>query len=219
MKKIGLISITMNAVPPMEHALRAFPELEAFHYCDTVLQGKIAKAGITDESMSAMLSMIGEACRDGMDGIILTCTMFSQYAPVFRRLFSVPIIGADVAMMEQAAAQEGKKALLCTFERTREPSFRLLQKCCREAGREDEIDVFVLDGAMQAAAQGDPEEHNRIIRQKICGLQQDYDQIILAQMSMADAATGLAPGRAAVYTSPKAACETMMAYLKQENDQ
>lgn len=209
MKRIALIHITETAIGPMSGAIRRYPDLHPVHYLDGRIREKIAEEGITDETMGRMIDMIARACADGAEGIILTCTMFSPYVPDFRKLFSVPIIGADVAMMEQAASRKGRKALLCTFENTRETSTNLLRACCEKAGNPSEITTIVLTDAFLEAAKGNIAGHNQIIAEKIRDLENDYDQIILAQMSMADAVPEKISGRASIYTSPAAACETI----------
>lgn len=214
MKNIALIGITMNAVGPMENCLKKFPQIHARHYMDSSLSEKIAEKGIDDECMGRMLSMISSACTDGAQGIILTCTVFSKYVKLFQALFSCPIIGADVAMMEQAGSIPGKKALLCTFASTKEPSTKLLERCCEEHGVEPDIDTYLLEDAYIAVSAGDRERHDELIRNKVLELGNTYDQIILAQMSMADAAPDTDGMRAIVFTSPKAACETILVRAK-----
>ena len=214
MKKIAFVNITPNAMGPMANCLKDYPEIQPMQYLDASITGKIAAAGgVTDACMGRMLQMVAHACEDGADGIVLTCTVFSPYVPCFRELFSVPVVGADVAMMEMAGKEPGKKALLCTFENTRETSANLLKKCCEAAGTETDIDTFVLKDAFDAAAAGDFRTHDALIREKIREAGNCYDQIVLAQMSMADAARGMQGEGARIFTSPQAACETILSLL------
>lgn len=215
MKQIALINITMNAMGPMANCLKTFPGIKPVQYLDAAVSPMIAaRGGVDDECMGRMLSMITRACTDGADGIILTCTVFSPYVPLFRQLFSVPIIGADVAMMEMAGAEKGRKALLCTFASTRETSTDLLVRCCEEAGVTPQVDTFVLQEAFDAAAEGDFARHNELIAEKIRELSGGYDQVVLAQMSMADAAALAEDCGVKIYTSPQAACETILALAR-----
>lgn len=125
MKKIAFISITMNIMEPLSNCIKRFPQISPFHYVDAGISEKIAKSGhVTDTCMERMIAMIAHACQDEADGIVLTCTMFSAYVPDFRKLFSVPIVAADVAMMEQAAESDGKKLF---FVLLKEPESR--QRC------------------------------------------------------------------------------------------
>lgn len=80
MKKIALLSITLNAVNPMTNYLLSKPDITVVNYLDSYLSEKIKRDGaINDDSMGRLLQMLALACRDGADGIILTCTVFSPY--------------------------------------------------------------------------------------------------------------------------------------------
>lgn len=210
MKKIGLINITPNCIGPMLNTVKKFKNIKAVQYMDSTILDEIREKGeITDRCMGRMLSMIADACQDEVEGIVLTCTMFSKYVDTFNTLFSVPIIGADVAMMERAGAEGGRYALLCTFRGTKEPSENLLKKYCEQSGKTFFIDTYVLEDAYQEAQQGNLEKHNAVIRQKIEELDTRYDQIVLAQMSMAEAADLADILHAKIYTSPQSALEVI----------
>lgn len=203
MKQIALVGVTMNSIPPMMRALEG-KEVKAVHYLDSYILEKNRKAGhMTDDCMRRMVNMVAHACEDGADGVIITCTIFSKYVSYFREMFSAPIVAADQAMMEQAGKAGGRIALLCTFEGTREISYQLSRKSY-------EIVPFVLKEAYEEAQKSNLEGHNQMIREKILEIEGDYDQIVLAQMSMADSAAGLETRRARVLTSPAAAYETVM---------
>lgn len=210
MKKIALINITPNCIEPMLNTVKKFETIKPVQYMDSTILDEIRSEGhITDRCMGRMLSMIADACQDGAEGIVLTCTMFSKYVETFRKLFSVPIIGADVAMMEQAGKVGGKYALLCTFRGTKEPSEKLLKKYCEMSEKEFSIDTYVLEDAYSKAQTGNLKKHNEIIKNKIEEFDKKYDNIVLAQMSMADAADLANVTNAKVYTSPQSALETI----------
>lgn len=210
MKKIALVNITPNCIEPMLNTVKKFEDIHPVQYMDSTILEEIRGEGyITDRCMGRMLAMIANACQDKAEGIVLTCTMFSKYVDTFRNLFSVPIIGADVAMMQQAGQKGGKYALLCTFSGTKEPSEKLLEKYCKMSGKEFSIDTYVLEDAYAQAQQGNLKKHNEIIKNKIEEFDGTYDNIVLAQMSMADAADLADIIHAQIYTSPRSALETI----------
>lgn len=216
MKKIALINITPNCIEPMLNTVKKFEDIKPIQYMDSTILDEIRSEGhITDRCMGRMLSMIADACQDGAEGIVLTCTMFSKYVDTFRKLFSVPIIGADVAMMGQAGKVGGRYALLCTFRGTKEPSEKLLKKYCEMSEKEFYIDTYVLEDAYSEAQTGNFKKHNEIIKNKIEEFDKKYDNIVLAQMSMADAAELANVTNAKVYTSPQSALETIRNIIEQ----
>ena len=210
MKKIAFVNITPNCIGPMINALKKFGMIKPSQYMDSTIQDEIARDGyITDRCMGKMLTMISNACKDQVDGIVVTCTMFSKYVKIFNELFSIPIIAADVAMMEKASKKGGKYALLCTFHGTKEASTTHLKKYCEMSGKEYFIDTYVLEDAYEQAQKGNLKKHNEIIKNKIELIDKEYDNIVLAQMSMADAADLAKISHAQIYTSPESALETI----------
>lgn len=211
MARIALVSVTLNAVNPMtRHFQEKKPEWQIRNYLDSYLLDKVKEeGGINDSSMKRMFDMLATACEDGADGVLLTCTIFSPYARLFSRLLSKPVICPDQAMLKQVAAKEGKTAILCTFTGTVETTRNLYYSCCRELGREETVDMVVLPEAYEAINRGDGETFDRIIREKIAELDGSYDQLVLAQISMARAAAGIKTSHATIYTSPDSACEAL----------
>lgn len=167
------------------------------------------EGGVSDGAMVRMLHLLGQACEDGADGVIITCTVFSAYVKAFNELFSVPIIAADDAMMQQAGALGGNTLLLCTFPGTKEASSNLLRRYLDQSGKPYTLDTVVLEDALTHANQGDFATHNTIIGQHIMANDTAYDHIVLAQISMADVATEVTTTHATVFTSPKSAYETL----------
>lgn len=210
-KQIALVSITLNAVNPMERFLKKnAPELKVYHYLDSFLHEKIRlDGGITDESMGRMIHMIAQSIRDGADAVLITCTVFSPYQHLLSGLFSVPVISADGAMLDQVSRETGKKAILCTFESTVELTRGQYQSFCRANQTSEEVDLYVIPEAMKAQQAGEKERGLELIRQKVRELDRQYDHIVLAQISMSEAAEGLQTEHARVYTSPSSALEAL----------
>ncbi|WP_367567073.1 aspartate/glutamate racemase family protein [Lacrimispora sp.] len=217
MKKIALLSITLNAVNPMTSYLLSKPDITVVNYLDSYLGEKIKADGtINDESMGRLLQMLTLACRDRADGIILTCTVFSPYIEQFQKLCSVPIIGADAAMFDRVGKHGGSTALLCTFMATLAPSKNQLAESYLRNGSEGTIEVFWLEDAYKALQQQDLKNHNDYIIKQARLLDGCYDNIVLAQISMADAAACLDLQKSRVFTSPQAAYELLLKRMEQE---
>ena len=211
MKRIALVSVTLNAVNPMTDYLAQDPDIHVVNYLDSaILEITRWEGHVTDACMRRMVDMLAHACEDGADGIIITCTIFSAYLEQFRKMFSVPIVGADIAMMEQAGQCGGSTAMVCTFEGTKVPSENLLRRCCEASGKPYAITSFVLKEAYDAAQQFQLDVHDKIVREKVQELDEQFDQIVLAQISMANAVRGLELHHAKLFTSPSAACARLM---------
>lgn len=212
MKKIALVSVTLNAVNPMTEYLAEYRgEVSVRNYLDSQLLENVRKDGmITDESMGRMFQMLTKACVDGADGIILTCTVFSPYVDLFGRLLSVPIICPDGAMLDVVSKSGGRTAILCTFEGTVETTRNLYFSYCEKNGMPKEVDMIVIPEAYAAANHGDMALCNRLILAKVKELDAQYNKLVLAQISMAGAIAGYPSTHAVVYTSPASAYHALL---------
>lgn len=217
MQRIALVSVTLNAVNPMTEYLAGKPDIHIVNYLDSYILEKVRKEGkVTDDCMRRMVTMISHACEDGADGIIITCTIFSAYVPYFQKMFSVPIVGADVAMMNMVGQKGGRTAMICTFEGTKEPSTNLLKSYFEKYEKNYEIVPIVLNDAYEAAQNLQIDKHNKLIREKVLEIEKNFDNIVLAQISMAGAALGIKLNHATLFTSPNAAYETLMQDFKRQ---
>lgn len=79
--------------------------------------------------------------------------------------------------------------------------------------------MYVVDGAYEAGKRRDFETHDRLIREEVARLDGLYDQIVLAQISMAHAGEDLRTGRARIFTSPESAYRSLMQVMGQKEDQ
>lgn len=214
-KKIALVSVTLNAVNPMMRYLKtAAPEWSVRNYLDSYLLEKVgAEGGVTDDAMGRMLDMITKACKDGADAVLVTCTIFSAFNRYFSGLFSVPILTPDGAMLDEVSRKTGKKAIICTFHGTVNITQNQYRSFCRANHMPEDADMYTVPDAYAAAGRSDMDTCYEIIRKKVQELDEQYDHIVLAQISMAGAAEGLQTKHAAVYTSPKSAVNALKAAL------
>ncbi len=219
-KQVALVSVTLNAVNPMtEYLSKADPQLHLVNYLDSYLLEKVGnEGGINDASVKRMFDMLSTACSDGADGVILTCTIFSPYVEYFSGLLSRPVVCPDGAMLEEAAACDGRTAIICTFHGTADITRNMYYGYRRKLGRPEEVDLYVVDQAYEAGRRRDFAAHDRLIREKALELDGEYDQIVLAQISMAGAADGLQMKRARIFTSPESAYQTLVKAIREREE-
>lgn len=214
-KTIALVNATFNAVNPMTDYLRKHAsEYRVVNYLDGFLMDKIRlENGINDSSTQRMVDMIAKACQDGADGIIMTCTIFSSMQPYFAKIFSKPIICPDGAMHDSVSRMDGRTAIVCTFEGTVETTRNQYLSYCRKNDRPEQVDMFAVPEAFEAMQVGNVPLCNRLIQERVQQLDAQYDQIVLAQISMSGAAEGLETRHAKVFTSPSCALAEMKRLL------
>ena len=214
MKKVGMISVTLNAVNPM---MELFAEKTGFrmsfdllNYLDEGLQRLVAQEGkVTDKSKGRIIALIETAIQDGAEIILLTCTVFSPIVGLLNELFSVPIISVDSTMLDKAAAMNKSTAILCTFPATVETSRLIFKAAAEKYGVDPIVDIFLLEDAAKAISSGNKEEHYRIIAREAEKMSARYDLIVLAQISIAGAKSYIKDCSKPVLTSPESAMEAL----------
>lgn len=207
---LGLISVTRNAVEPIMQV--AFgTTLQITNYLDEGLQALVREEkGVTDKSVARMVGLIDRAIQDGAEVVLLTCTVFTPIIDRLQTLFSVPIISADGAMLEQAVKLNKKTAILCTFPASIQSSSTVFESIAAREGIDVKPDMFLLEDAAQANKNGDKELHDRLIAKKAVELSNQYEVIVLAQISMSQAVLLLQDVEATVLTSPKSAVNKIL---------
>ena len=215
-KTIALVSSTINAVGPMtEYIRKTAPDVKVVNYLDGGMMAKVKQdGGINAETIKRFTDMIANAFSDGADGVIMTCTIFSPWAAAFTETWHKPVVPADIAMLDNAAKCPGRTAIICTFEGTVDTTRNGYFTYRRKNGMPEEVDMYPVPAAFEAAQRGDMDECNRIVVEKIQELDELYDQIVLAQISMSGAATLIEPKHAKLFTSPSEALREMLEKLE-----
>ena len=105
MKKIAVINATKVSIAPVDAAAKAFPDVQILHLMDEGMSYLAKQEGqITGKNMARMAAQLRSAAELGVDGILLSCTIFSPYIDTLRMLTDLPLVAADVGVFEKAAA-------------------------------------------------------------------------------------------------------------------
>jgi Asp/Glu/hydantoin racemase len=204
MPTIGLIHATMNSVQPiLESFKQNAPEIKLLNFMDEGLIDELNQTNIVTDSMVEQLaSLMKRAESRGVDGILLTCSSFSPYVEAIKDQFSVPVLSADIAMLEYAIDLSDRIGVIATVGAAGPTTTKLLKEISEKNNREVEIETHVLTEAFTALQQGDSLKHNQLIQEKIIELSKTSEVIVLAQMSMCRALKDWDEAPKPVLTSP-----------------
>jgi Asp/Glu/hydantoin racemase len=207
--EVAVVGVTLNAVTPMMEAFRIAPSVPGWsirNHLDEGLQAKVAAAGGVDHtSLARMIGLVETTVEDGAEAVLLTCTVFSPHVATLQRIFPVPIIAADVAMLETAAGLGRRTAILCTFPASLGSSLAMFRAAGQSLGGEVDGEVFLVDGALDALAVGDRSRHDDLVEASVRAHAADFGAVVLAQMSMAAVVERLPGFPVPILTSPTCA--------------
>ncbi len=215
MSTIGLVHATMNSVQPILEAFKEnAPEVKLLNFMDEGLIDELNRTGSVSESMvEKLVSLMKRAESSGVDGILLTCSSFSPYVEGIKDQFNVPVLSADIAMLEHAIDLSDRIAVIATVGAAGPTTTNLLKQISQRKNKKVEIQTEMLTDAFAALQQGNSDKHNRLIREKIIELSKTADVIVLAQMSMCRAIKGWNESTKPVLTSPDISIQKILSEI------
>ena len=181
--KIAVINATKVSIDPVDRAAEAYPGLEIFHLMDEGMSWLGKKEGrISGKNLARMISLIHSAEELGVDGILLSCTIFSPFIDQLRMCTDIPFVAADIGVFEKAALLYQKIGTIVSFAPTLESVAWVVNRCKKYVKKDFDAEIRYAEGAFEAAAAGNEEEHNRIIYETAAQFE-DKEAIVLSQMS------------------------------------
>lgn len=212
--KVGLIHTTLNSVEPSNAAFRKIgSDIEIVNYLNEGIMPELRSTGVSSRIMSEMMQLAWAAERAGCQGIILNCSLMSPYADDMARLVHIPLISADIAMLEYVTAHASRVAVLATVAKAGPTTAKLLQNLAAEQGKKIDVEVKIAEGAFEALNKGDEELHNQIIHEAARIYDGKVNLIVFAQISMVRALESLKL-QTQVVTSPQISAKTLVERIK-----
>jgi len=212
MTRIALIHALAHSVEPIHAAFeRDWPEAIRMNLMDDSLSADLARSGgLLDAAMHQRFQNLAQYAIDaGAQGILFTCSAFGACIEAVAALHPrVPVLKPNEAMVTEAMAKPGKLALMATFPAT-------LQSMPAEFPANAELELILVEGALDALNRGDVQTHDDLIAEAAKTLKsKGCTQIALAQFSMARArmASEMASGLP-VLTTPDSALRSLKSRL------
>jgi hypothetical protein len=211
--RIALIHALSESVLPANAAMASlWPDAQRFNLADDSLAPDLAEAGaITPAITQRFLDLARYAAGTGARGIMFTCSAFGTSIDACKAALPVPILKPNEAALDEALRAGRRIALLATF-----PPTIASMRAELEAAAKTPIDIVTatIPAALAALKAGRGDEHDRLIADAAAALP-PVDALILAQFSMARAASRIAPvpGRV-VITTPESAVRKLRSLVE-----
>lgn len=181
--KIAVMNATKVSIAPVDQAARQYPEAEIFHFMDEGMSWLGKQEGkISDQNINRMIRLIRSAEELQVDGILLSCTIFSPYIERIQESTKLPVVAADIGVFEKAAQMYQKIGAVVSFAPTLESVAWVVDRCKQMVRSDFDVEIAFAEGALEAAAQGDEDKHNQLVYEAASSLK-DKEAIVLSQMS------------------------------------
>ncbi|GAB3398411.1 aspartate/glutamate racemase family protein [Humibacter soli] len=175
--------------PVMELAKEYLPDTTTINYLDDRIVADLGDDELASSVPTRVAGLVAAAETAGADVVMLTCSSISELAAPVSRELGIPVLRIDEAMADEAVATGHRIAVLATLPTTCAPTLRLIAERAALAKADPEITSEVIEGAFEAVSHGDRETHDRLVAGAIERVAADADVIVLAQASMATAAS------------------------------
>ena len=184
--RIGLIHATRLAVEPALAAFRElWPEARPVNLVEESLQLDAANSDYDGPSFTLRILALAEyQVANGAEGLLFTCSAFSDAIRAAGRALEVPVQRPDEAAIEQALSLGLPVRVLCSFG----PTLRVVQRLVAEFRDDPDLPVAVelVEGALEALHAGDTARHDALIAEAAARAGEPV--LVLGQYSMARAA-------------------------------
>ena len=226
--RIALIHATHLAIEPVNTSFKKlWPEASLQNILDDSLSKDHAAEGhLTDDMVKRFIDLAQYAKRAGCEGILFTCSAFGEAIEAAAAAVAMPTLKPNEAMFEDAlrAALKAHQndaevlniGLVATFAASIVSMSEEFNALTAGLERPVKLHSLFVPHAMDALAQGQADEHHRLIAEGVQTLPA-CDVIMLAQFSMAAAQT-LAQTKtsAPILTSPE--CAVLALQKRMKND-
>lgn len=187
MKTVAAIYTAPTIVDPVSEVFaEMLPDVRLVNIVDGSLIQDVIAANKVTRALERRLLHYFMACEDVNAQVILnTCSSIGEASQALTRYINLPIVNIDTAMARAAVGDARTIAVLATLPTTLGPTVRLVSRCAEEAKRKVDVLDGLAQGAFDALARGNAEEHDRILMETARNVAGGADAIVLAQGSMA----------------------------------
>ena len=220
MVKIGVIHATCAAVEPLnEAAKRMGDDITLLNFVNENLLLRANLVGGADKyGLRSFARVFFEAADAGVDGIIVACTVYTPFVELVRKFVDVPVIGIDNPMLVSAVNQGTKIGIVATTAASGPSAQKQMEEIAAVLGKTVDFEIEIVTEAMKALKSENVELHNRYVydagkRLKDAGC----DVIVIAQISTACAAEGMADLNVPVLTSPAEGIKKILEMISEES--
>lgn len=208
----------MNSVQPILNAFQVHaPQVTLVNFMDESLIFELNETGtVTKDMTRRLLNLVEKAAKSNVDGILLTCSSFTPVVAEISHLFDIPILSADLNMLEKAVDMTTRIGVIATVDAAGPTTEKLLEKISFEKQKDITIDTVVINEAFTALQNGDRTKHDKLIHQKVLELSSICEVIIFAQFSMARALETMDFISVPILTSPEISVKSIVAEISKK---
>lgn len=192
---------------------QADASLNVHHLVDTTLLSDAVANGITDDLRERVVAAMNAAAISGVKVVVCTCSTIGGIAENALSATPTRSMRIDRSMADIAVGNSKRILVLAAVESTLEPTKVLIDESSNMAGKSPDINLKLIPEAWPLFEAGKMNEYFDCIAAYINQESEGYDCVILAQASMAPAASRFHESRVSVLASPELGVKSAISYI------
>ena len=192
----------------------AEPTLRVDHVVDEALLSDAQRVGVADPSLVRRVQRaMVDAAAGGATAVVCTCSTIGSIA---ERTPPQPGIGfarIDRAMADRAVQLGPRILVVVALRSTLEPTAQLIAESAAALQAPVQVDPLWVEAAWPSFERGDRSAYIGAVVAAVRAAPRDFDVVVLAQASMADAADALQDLGVEVLTSPRLGVQALLASI------
>ncbi|MEO6595503.1 MAG: aspartate/glutamate racemase family protein [Planctomycetota bacterium] len=187
MTTLALLHTGNVVIKPTNDIIKSLmPGVRIINFLDDAIVADISAATEITDAIRRRLIHLGRCAAEAKaDALVVTCSSISEMVPTISEACGLPVYKIDEAMAIQAVRLGTRIGVLASLPTTMEPTCRLIESMARLTGKSIVIRKELAHEAFKQLLQGNPAEHDRILREALEKLATTEEVIVLAQASMA----------------------------------
>lgn len=215
--KIEVIHVNSNAIEPLNHVIRtAGSDIDIDVFCDESLLKCAKDRGVNDRLIRRFTRMFFAAADNEPDGILIACTIFSDFSELMQKFTHIPVVGIDLPAIRKAVNNGGKIGIVATTKSGGQSSLKKVEREFTKQGKKPNAEMVVVEEAMKCQKRGDRHGHDLLVANAAESLlASGCTTVLLSQVTTASAREYMSDAaKAKTLTTPE---EGVRELLKQIN--
>lgn len=221
MKKVAFFHTTMNTPLTLKKAFEErYPGVPLISVMDDGIVPEVIAHdnNITPGIVRKLINFAQENKAIGAAVAVCMCTTITEAVEEAAKAVDIPFLTIDGPMLDASVKAGDRVALLITAATTFRASSAAIRRACVRQGRESvQTDTILVPGAFEALnTEKNKAKHDALIAECARNAAKDHDVIVLAQVSMVDAAAQLSDLNIPIFTSLESGLAQIADYIKED---
>lgn len=188
MRKVGIIHTTVLTIAPLKQLIiDTIDNVEVYNILDDTILPDMIHSNDVNLVKKRWIEYAATFEQKGFDVVLSACSTVGEFADLADEILNIKVLRIDEKMNNIACENYQNIAVLATLNSTLTPTINLINRLSKKNNKLVNVKGYLIDGAFAAATSGNKALHNSLILKQVMDIIDNYDVLVFAQASMANA--------------------------------